>query len=584
MSGAYEQPVLRAQPTMRPAVQRNTSAYMRDPRAGQRNMQLEVQAVAAQAKPFLAMSEGLKQIAETFAKVDAEEELTSANLDLRTKTESMLANMKAMPIARQESTLNGHTGSIDTTYAPVHKTSYKAFSAALLHERDRLAKTLPRNVRAAFLKGSVNYIAQAQAEAQSTNRKQHITYLKGKTYEHLKSATTLSQIDSIASNNATVLSWDPIELAKLVESRKRELAVDHYGYRVQKIANYSSDAPTQLNEIRRELRNNGMEAETAPTADGDPAQVKNQYFDHLKNEDRSKILEAIQSKINQIEKNAKTNRENWVNDTLADVLANPQKYNEGRFQEMLADRKIIASDHATLTNAWTAAINGPLSSMPGAQIKYNLSIGDDLHTIENIANDAELTVSDRLKYIAKRRAWEKGVRAWDDENNPVSNLGYLAVKKLERHFGYLPGGYISTRAKNQAESDNEAAFIEVYDRLELLMMSDQFTDAQKPEAAWEWVDTELQKLKTAASQDATNNPYNLTPVKLGQLRTFEEKNGEVDSIFAKPNGKEKQELLRELQRMGLKPTPEQLGGKTFKELIEESGPEAAWHNLWNLLD
>jgi len=37
--------------------------------------------------------------------------------------------------------------------------------------------------------------------------------------------------------------------------------------------------------------------------------------------------------------------------------------------------------------------------------------------------------------------------------------------------------------------------------------------------------------------------------------------------------------------MGVKPTTEQLGGaKDFKELIEESGPEAAWHNLWGLFD
>jgi hypothetical protein len=249
---------------------------------------------------------------------------------------------------------------------------------------------------------------------------------------------------------------------------------------------------------------------------------------------------------------------------------------------LLENRKIISKDHKTLTDAWIKARSGPLSSDPGAQMAYIMFVGDPRHSVANIVNDDRLTVADRQRYIAKRLEWEKGVRAWDSKDNPVSNRGFKAVEKLQRHFGYMPGGYISTRQKNQAESDNEAAFIDVYDRLELLMMSDQFPDALKPQAAWDFVDAELKKLKADDAQDAPNNRYGLTPMQLPKLTEFEEKYGEVDSIFEMPYGEEKRELLEKLQKIGVKLTPEQKkGGKTFKELIEESGPEAAWYEFWN---
>ena len=131
MSGAYSTPQQRSQPAMRSTPQYNESKFLSNPRAGQRNMQLEVQAVLDQAKPITAMATGMAQIGETLAKADAEEQLTTANLNLRTEVESILADMKAMPIARQSSEINPLTGQVSTTLQPVHETSYKSYSCLL---------------------------------------------------------------------------------------------------------------------------------------------------------------------------------------------------------------------------------------------------------------------------------------------------------------------------------------------------------------------------------------------------------------------------------------------------------------------
>ena len=150
MSGAYSTPQLQRDRPERRAALRDPKKYMSDPRAGQRNMQLEVQAVLDQAKPITALAKGMTQIGETFAKADAEEQLTTANLNLRTEVEQMLANMKAMPVAREQSEIDGYTGQVNTTLQPVHKTSYQSFNASLLNVRDRLSKGMSRVARDAF--------------------------------------------------------------------------------------------------------------------------------------------------------------------------------------------------------------------------------------------------------------------------------------------------------------------------------------------------------------------------------------------------------------------------------------------------
>lgn len=110
MSGAYSSPVLRSAPTLRTPALRNTSKYLRDPRAGQRNMQLEVQAELDKAKPFQALVAGAGEIAETFLKADMKSKLTEAELNLRITTEGLLANMKSMPVGAASTTIDGKTG------------------------------------------------------------------------------------------------------------------------------------------------------------------------------------------------------------------------------------------------------------------------------------------------------------------------------------------------------------------------------------------------------------------------------------------------------------------------------------------
>lgn len=581
MSGAYSTPQQRSQPAMRSAPQYNVNKFLSDPSAGRRNMQLEVQAVLDQAKPINALVSGGVKIAETLAQADAEEQLTTANLNLRTEVESILADMKAMPIARQSSEINALTGQVSTTLQPVHETSYKSYSAALTDARDRIAKGMNRVARDAFLKGSVNYIAQAQAEAASVNRKQHIKYLQGKGYQAIEGAPTLNYLEQLGQLQWMQLAFDPKDLAKMLNDKARNLAVDHYGYRVQEIAETAPHATRALHEIRRELRDGGASVEQQLNVDDDQVPKINPYFRFLENEDRSKLFSAIQSKIDQIEKNAKTNREDYVNDTLADVLKNPQNYSEGQFQEMLADNLVIGSDYNNLITAWKGAVEGPAFSMPGAVIAYTVQIGD--YTIGQIVNDERLTATDKIKFIAKRREYEKGVRAWDDKNNPESDLGYRAVKKLERHFGIVEQGFLSPRARAGAKLDNEEEFIAAYDRLENEVgLNDQIPAKEKPEAAMELVNKILAKRAGPEATDKADNPYQVSNLNLPKLKAFEEEHGSVDSIFKMEASEERSELLRELQKLGVVPQESQLKGKSIEELIEDDGPDSILERIMSV--
>ena len=67
------QPVLRSAPMMRKPLLRDERNYMRDPRSGQRDINLEVAAAGANAKVFNAISTGMMQLHNTLAAAELAE-------------------------------------------------------------------------------------------------------------------------------------------------------------------------------------------------------------------------------------------------------------------------------------------------------------------------------------------------------------------------------------------------------------------------------------------------------------------------------------------------------------------------------
>ena len=476
MSGAYSTTQQQSQPDMRQAVQRNPSKYLSDPRAGQRNMQLEVQAVLDQAKPITAMATGMAQIGETFAKADAEEQLTTANLNLRTEVEQMLANMKAMPVAREQSEIDGYTGQVHTSLQPVHKTSYQSFNASLLNARDRLSKGMSRVARDAFLKGSVAYIAQAQAEAASVNRKQHIKYLQGRVYDQFEAAQTDGQIEEIKNSPHAQLAFDPMDLSKMAQKRHEALAVDYFATQIM-----SSESENQLETVRQRLEGQlgsetGEDGTWIPTRDQARATG---HLEHMDGKARMELLGKIEEKMEAFEKEDEERLENNFKDLVDEIYANngdPEKFNADLYAQMIADDEIAEDKIKALKDHQTTAIQAKgtvVASDPELENKILGDISNDDYSVENLQAMA-LEQGFKQKMIEERRKYDRTSIIWWDKNNPDGIKGHVAKQILTDAFipspqflEFMPG-----QARANMMKRMNAAMITLYEYADELQQSD----------------------------------------------------------------------------------------------------------------
>jgi len=439
-------------------------------------MQLEVQAVLDQAKPMTALVSGAQQIAETFAKADAEEQLTTANLNLRTEVEQMLANMKAMPIAREQSEIDGYTGQVNSTWQPVHKTSYKSFNASLIHARDRIAKGMSRVSRDAFLKGSVNYIAQAQAEAASVNRKQHIKYLQGRVYDQFEAAQTDGQIEEIKNSPHAQLAFDPMELSKMAQKRHEALAVDYFATEIIK-----ADSENQLEMVRDRLEGTD---DSQVGDDGVYIQTPDQvrayaHLEHLDGEAKMELLGKIEQRMEAFEKADEERLENNFKDLVDQIYANngdPELFNSEVYAQKIADDDIAEDALKKLEDHQKRAIKMSgtvIESDPELENKILGDISNDDYSVENL-QAMPLEQGFKQRMIEERRKYDRTSIIWWDKSNPDGIKGHLAKEILEDAFipspqflEFMPG-----QARANMMKRMNAAMIELIEYADELQQSD----------------------------------------------------------------------------------------------------------------
>lgn len=445
MSGAYSTPITRDAPPMRQAPIRK--AQLRNPNAGQRNMQLEVQAVLDQAKPFQALVAGANEITQTFLKADMQNQLTSAELGLRTVTESMLANMQAMPVARELSSVDPKTGQPQTTYSPVHESSLKSFNSLILHERDKIAKRLPRAARDQFLAGTVAYVSSAQAQAESINRKQHVSYLQGTVYSNVQTASTPQSVDAVLSGDDARLVYQPDELFKMGQARKKELAGVYFATRVLGI-----ESRAELESFEGFLLN---EHSLSKTDEGgaqivDPQDMKDaNYLQYADADLRFKLIEKINSKINRLDKQAEEEKKQNKRDALAAIYSNPDSkiHNPDKWLMMVGMDMIYADDIPDLEKAMEAAIIARTRAAPETSIQLRnhilANIGNYEYRLEALYA-MPLSPDFAKEAIEKRQRYDDGIIDWKDKNNPAGNKGARANQLFENAFYRKDGGFMES--------------------------------------------------------------------------------------------------------------------------------------------
>jgi hypothetical protein len=201
----------------------------------------------------------------------------------------------------------------------------------------------------------------------------------------------------------------------------------------------------------------------------------------------------------------------------------------------------------TLVQVWDSIRNSTLvSSDPNTLMDVRMNIGE--WNVQRISQNQDLTIADRLAGIEKRLSYEKGVRAWDSKDNPISDLGWRAVKKLERFYDVTIGG-ITPIVKVQNANANEEDFKAAYDALELLMMDETIPDEKKPQAAWDWVDKHITENnnKKDGTDDASAETLRILGItdniKKGVFANWEANHGPIKSVLESGN----QEALKALK-------------------------------------
>lgn len=536
-------------------VLRNPQAYMRDPRAGQRNVQLEAQAVLDQAKPMQAAFDGLLKIGEVFAKADLDEQVASATLNFKHKGDASVSALKDMPLAKTYTEEDLLTGAVVTKYDPTHSKSFESFQTRLMADRQAIADTLPFAARSTFLSGTASYTASLLTEAAAVNQKQHIEYLKGKALLAFNELDSLADVDEFANQSwvQAVLSGQTI--ADQVKKRKELLSVDHYGNRIVSVADEDPGAIDQLKEIKKEL-NDGVISDFV-TQDGTLVSgVVSDFWSQLESKQKIDLMAKIDSKIDGLNKMYKQNRQDFVDELYVRITRDATQFNEDSFTEMLQDKRIDSGQYKDAVALWREASSdgGPKISDAATLLSYEDNLSSVTRT--EIIGESALTIDDRRALLEKKRKLERDLLQWDSASNPVSNKGNLAVKMLAEFYGISPEGSVSfIKSAEQLKKEKEYFRVRYQEMEEAITNNPDIPPEQKPAAALKFVQDHINRMLSSqstpaaaqekASSDAIQAAQIIAKVDPGNIgKTLEE-------FIDLPESATKKRTIEELKKAGI---------------------------------
>lgn len=492
---AQVRPVLRSQPAMASAVTYNPNAFMRNPRAGQRNVQAEAQAELDKAKPLMAAMKGINAVAETFARADMDASLLSANLEMQAFAQSSTAAMSDLPIAKQKTTTDGVTGATTTSYQGTYETSFQTVEAALVSKQKQLVETLPLSARASFLAKSANIISASQDDAAKIAQKQHIEFLKFQSIESLNNkVSTLDGVDAWTNSESVRVSMGGYDIAQKADIKKQQISVDHYGAQLLQIDLSEASARMNLDKFIDELQS-GMSSELIMKEGGaELITVESPYAAQLRPEQKEKLISSAFKKIEQIDKLDKEKRDKNFSTLVVDVLRNPQGYNEESFLVLLNNHSIEPEQFDKIVK-YHADAKSPDPEKPNDQLYLQMISDPSQFTVDEILSSPGLKTEQRIKALNKHETYQTNLNTWDSKNHPIHrDLGHRAVKKLKLYLKIPEEGQEVSVFQRQVNTDKRVQkFFEAYTELENLMMDKSTSPEEAPQIAFDWVNQYIEK-------------------------------------------------------------------------------------------
>ena len=492
---AQVRPVLRSQPAMASAATYNPNAFLRNPRAGQRNVQAEAQAELDKAKPLMAAMKGINAVAETFARADMDASLLSANLEMQAFAQSSTAAMSDLPIAKQKTTTDGVTGATTTSYQGTYETSFQTVEAALVSKQKQLVETLPLSARATFLAKSANIISASQDDAAKIAQKQHIEFLKFQSIESLNNkVSTLDGVDAWTNSESVRVSMGGYDIAQKADIKKQQISVDHYGAQLLQIDLTEASARMDLDKFIDELQS-GMSSELIMKEGGaEVIAVESPYAAQLRPEQKEKLISSAFKKIEQIDKLDKEKRDKNFSTLVVNVLRNPQGYNEESFRVLLENQTLTIGQFDQIVE-YHADAKSPDPELPNDQLYLQMISDPSQYTKDEILSSPGLTTQQRITALGKYETYQTNLNTWDSKNHPIHrDLGHRAVKKLKLYLKIPEEGQSSfNNPFTQPTDDRVQKFFDAYTELENLMMDKSTSPEEAPQIAFDWVNQYIEK-------------------------------------------------------------------------------------------
>ena len=429
---------LRAQPGERRPVLGET--YLRDPRAGQRDMNLEVAAAGRGKYLASAISKGVQDIGETLVKLEAEDQLSSTASSFELEIGSQLNVIMEQKIS--EPVVDWFNGKPQPGLLPAYKDSLTLFTTWINGRRDYLASKMSNRVaRTAFLKGSANDVAQAITQAASINRKQQIRWMQGNLYRTAENLQSPDKLDLLYKSPLANTIVTAQQLKALIDGRKHRLAMDHYATRT-----FEANSLAEVHLLSEELET-GRDPESGYVVkqlDGTEEMEydQNEHWENLTPQDRLMFEGKLDTKAAAIKQVDDAKREQKFDVTVAELYKDPDNPNhnidvwntwlisgdidEKHIPKLISHLKAAKQIQAVgtvqdyeLANNILANIENPLYDIP-----YILSQGLE-------ATQEAILIRAKMEHL-------QGAGVWWSQSNPDGTDGFVAWERLKDAFGYRP--------------------------------------------------------------------------------------------------------------------------------------------------
>jgi hypothetical protein len=494
MSGARTNPVLRRDMPMRQPVMRNVSNYLRDPKAGQRDMNLEVAAAGRGKHLANAVSNGMMQLGETLAQAEAQALGTDALMDYKKELAVATYNAKGIPLTRTQTYLDASSGKAKSREVPTHNDLIKTFDKATKGIVESYIGRLPLAVRNQVRAQMLSLGASARDQVVNMAIKKRIEYGRHVVLRAVTNAESPGDVEGIINSPNAQLYLSATELNTIYKEKMGELAIRDYASKIV-LAASSGDAARGNLAVMEERLNTGLIDEKVTdesgavkyTVDdnGNFVALTKPGIDPLHRFLSGENILSMHSKIKAIgtamDAASEKARESEVNGVMNDITATAGDFSKASEE--------VQKRYAEFGNNWSDIIkhmvdDGSDSILEGSDITALLArikaardgdiaqpviYGDVLENLEQYATKdgrdeigkmQGLTMKQIQDLKARSRKMERAGENWWEKDNPFNNRGHIAVTALKGHFGIVEtpdsGVFAKFSTKEKASAVHQA--------------------------------------------------------------------------------------------------------------------------------